>query len=357
MSGCRVEVDGEQFLIDGELPYDDVTHRGRAIDGNLLGVRAAQAIFDDANSETVDRWAYPDTSEWDPDRNVSEFCRAVPNWYEHGVRFVSINLQGGRPVRAPHEGGTDDDAEEQPWEVSAFRPDGTLKPTWLDRLEQVLELTADLGMAVIVGYFYFGQTDALTGDEAFFNATANATQWLVDEGYEHVIVEVANEAANYYDVTPLKPWNIHELIEHAQQSGANKADLPVGTSFSPRTVTPDETVAVSDLIMMHTNGVEDPATVTEMVETVRSRPSYEPMPVVFNEDSMAMIQGPETHYGFGREPNNMSAALDSGASWGYYEKGTNDYETGFQCPPIDWSIGTERKRTFFEYLAQLTDSA
>jgi hypothetical protein len=63
----RVEIRGEDFCINGDPTYAGRTWRGHRIEGPLLNSRMVQATFDDLNSETRARWAYPDTGEWDPE--------------------------------------------------------------------------------------------------------------------------------------------------------------------------------------------------------------------------------------------------------------------------------------------------
>ena len=48
------------------------------------------------------------------------------------------------------------------------------------------------------------------------------------------------------------------------------------------------------------------------------------------------------------------AALSEYASWGYFDPGKNNYVDGYQSPPVNWTINTERKRSFFKLLAELT---
>lgn len=80
------------------------------------------------------------------------------------------------------------------------------------------------------------------------------------------------------------------------------------------------------------------------------------MPIVFNEDD---------HFDFDRPANNFTAALSRHASWGYFDPGEaagggqafGDYRNGYQNPPIDWLIGTARKRAFFDFLAEVTGAA
>ena len=107
---------GDQFYIDGEVTYPGRTFRGHKIEGLLLNSRMVQATFDDANPATRDRWAYPDTGVWDPQRNVREFLDSLPIYREHGVLAVTLNFQGGSP-----EGYS----KEQPWENTALRPTGS----------------------------------------------------------------------------------------------------------------------------------------------------------------------------------------------------------------------------------------
>ena len=93
----QISIYGTQFLIDKELTYPGREFEGHSVEGLLFNVRAVQAIFDDANPATRSRWAYPDTGEWDNERNVSEFCAALPSWRDHGLLAFTINLQGGGP--------------------------------------------------------------------------------------------------------------------------------------------------------------------------------------------------------------------------------------------------------------------
>ena len=58
-----VAIQGEDFLIDGQLTYPGREYQGHRIEGLLLNSRMVQAIYDDLNPETRGRWAYPDTGE------------------------------------------------------------------------------------------------------------------------------------------------------------------------------------------------------------------------------------------------------------------------------------------------------
>jgi hypothetical protein len=109
----EVSIHGDQFWIDGKPTYKGLTWRGHRIEGLLFNSRMVQGIYDDLNPETRQRWAYPDTKRWDPDRNTNEFVDAMPEWRKHGLLGITINLQGGSP-----EGYS----KAQPWHNSAILP-------------------------------------------------------------------------------------------------------------------------------------------------------------------------------------------------------------------------------------------
>ncbi|WP_207589977.1 hypothetical protein [Halomontanus rarus] len=331
----RVGIDGEAFTINGTATYEGRSWEGNSIEGLLFNARTVQALFDDENLETRDRWAYPDTGTYDPDRNVAEFLAAMPEWHDHGLRAVTVNLQCGSP-----EGYSD----EQPWTVSAYRPDGSLKPAWMDRFRRVLDRADALGMVVIVGLFYFGQDEVLEDEAAVVAALNNAVEWLLDREYTNVIVEVNNECDIEYDHGILRPERVPELIERVRRKERNGFRYPAGTSFSGGTVPTDDAISASDVVLVHGNGVNDPDRIREMVAEVRDRPSYESMPIVFNEDD---------HFRFGSDCN-VRAAIEAGASWGYFDPGENDYWHGYQSPPVRWDANTARKKAFFGYLDGVT---
>ena len=68
-----VSIRGDAFIINGAPTFPGRTWRGHKIEGLLPNVRYVQATFDDLNPETVGYWKYPDTDEWDANRNTGEF--------------------------------------------------------------------------------------------------------------------------------------------------------------------------------------------------------------------------------------------------------------------------------------------
>jgi len=339
-AGKVVSIVGDEFHMDGKPTYAGRVWRGHKVQGLLLNARLVQGIFDDRNTNTVARWAYPDTGRWDPERNTREFIAAMPEWRRHGLLAFTLNLQGGSPQGY---------SQQQPWHNSAFEPDGSLRPDYLARLERILNRADALGMAVILGYFYFGQDERLRDEAAVLRATDNATRWLLDHDWRHVLVEVNNECNVQYDHALLRPARVHELIERVKAMKSGPRRLLAGTSYGGGKVPEENVVRASDFLLIHGNGVSDPGRIAEMVRRTRAVPGYRAKPILFNEDD---------HFDFDKDRNNFIAAVGEHASWGYFDfrmKGEG-YDEGFQSVPVNWGISSERKRGFFRLLAEISGS-
>jgi len=337
-AGTVVSVVGDEFHLNGKPTYAGRVWRGHNIQGLLLNARLVQGIFDDRNTNTVAQWAYPDTGKWDADRNTREFIAAMPEWQRHGLLAFTLNLQGGSPQGY---------SQQQPWHNSAFEADGSLRADYLARLERILNRADELGMVVILGYFYFGQDERLQDEAAVLRATDNATRWLLDRGWRNVLVEVNNECNVRYDHAILRPDRVHEVIDRVKAMKAGERRLRAGTSYGGGTVPKENVVRASDFLLLHGNGVSKPDRIAEMVRQTRAVPGYTPKPIVFNEDD---------HFDFDKSENNFIAAVGEHASWGYFDfrmKGEG-FEEGFQSVPVNWGISSERKRGFFRLLAEIT---
>ena len=337
-SYTRVSIADDAFFINGKPTYEERFWCGKKIQGLLLNARMVQGIFDDSNPETRGLWIYPDTHAWDPDRNTREFIAAMPEWRRRGLLAFTINLQGGSPQGY---------SKAQPWINSAINADGSLRPEYLARLKRILDEADALGMAVILGYFYFGQDQRLHNESAVIRAVDNATQWILQGGYGHVLVEINNECNIGYDHAVLRPDRVHELIERVQSARRDGRRLLVGTSYGGGTLPGGNVVRVSDFILLHGNGVSDPDGIAEMVRRTRRMRDYVPKPILFNEDD---------HFDFHKSKNHFTAAVGLYASWGYFDYRIEGegFADGFQSVPVDWGISSSRKRAFFGLLSQIT---
>jgi len=339
-----VSIAGREFRVNGRPTYAGRSYDGATVQGLLFNSRMVQGIFDDRNTETRSRWTYPD-GPWDADRNTREFIAAMALWKANGLLAFTINLQGGSP-----EGYS----RSQPWVNSAFETDGTLRTDYLVRLERILDRADELGMVAIVGYFYQAQERRMDSDEAVIRAAEAATDWLIAKRYTNVLVEVANEADNAgfkHDVVKPDVRGV-ELINRLKARSNRSATSPAGrllisTSLNGGRVPSDSLVNAVDFVLLHGNGVREPARIAQMVEETRKLSRYRGQPILFNEDD---------HFDFDKPDNNMLAALRAYASWGYfdYRMAGESFDDGYQSVPVNWTISSQRKRGFFELLSRVT---
>jgi hypothetical protein len=352
----QIQIEGTRFLIDGQLTYQGQAYQGKPIEGLLFNSRMVQAIFDDENPETAVHWRYPDTGEWDPDRNTAEFCAALPQYRRHGLLAVTVGLQGGGSIYEPQVYDR--------YVNTAFAPDGALKPAYRDRLRRVLKAADEAGMVVIVNYFYWRQLDKLKGDPAIRRATEEATDWLLKSGHRNVLVDVMNEFTAGDGLA--QSQHIHRLIEIVQQTTLDGQRLPVSSSVHPGAgfAPQGRWQEVQDFYIPHGNDVwADELRVK--LRQLKTTDAYQrnPRPILVNEDSVHL--------------DSLEAAIDEYASWGFYCQGYGcggswkhgrfdwlargretryDDLSGFQTVPVNWSINTDVKRAFFRKLAEITAS-
>jgi hypothetical protein len=337
-----VSIEGREFRVNGRPTYAGRSYDGATVQGLLFNSRMVQGIFDDRNQETRGRWAYPD-GPWDPERNTREFIAAMPLWKANGLLAFTINLQGGSP-----EGYS----RTQPWVSSAFETDGRMRSDYQSRLERILDRADELGMVAIVGFFYQGQERQMDSADAVIRATDEAIDWLIAKGYRNVLVEIANEADNSgfkYDVVKPTGRAVEQLnrLKRRATRASSSGRLLISTSLNGGRVPSDSLVGAVDFVLLHGNGVKDPARITQMVDETRKLPSYRGQPILFNEDD---------HFDFDKPENNMLAAVRAYASWGFfdYRMAGETFDDGYQSVPVNWTISSPRKRDFFKLLASVT---
>jgi hypothetical protein len=349
----RIDIVGEKFFINGKPTYEGRTYEGRPVEGLLFNSRMVQAIFDDENPETRKYWAYPDTGAWDPQRNTDEFCAMLPDYRKRGLLGVTVGLQGGGSIYSPEIYDR--------YLCSAFAPDGSFKPDYFRRMEQVLAAADACGMVVIVNYFYWKQAARLESGKVIEDVTARVSEWLLNSGCRNILVDVANEAGVGHGLDPLiTPEAVHRLIEIVQQTTVNGRRLLVGASSGGCDALPTGRWAeLEDISMPHGNWCSA-AELGEKLRRFKSSPAFikRPRPVMVNEDTIYI--------------ENLNAAFTEGCSWGFYHQGygsgykdrtdwtakprETSFEqlSGYQTLPINWGMNESTKRAFFDRVAEIT---
>ncbi|MSU49598.1 MAG: hypothetical protein EXS37_11005 [Opitutus sp.] len=337
-----VTIRGEDFLLNGRPTYEGRTWRGHRIEGLLMNNRVVQGTFDDLNPETVKRWAYPDTGNWDAERNNREFLAALPTWKAHGVLGFTVNFQGGSP-----EGYS----KGQPWENHPFNPDGSLRPAFMARVKRILDEADRLGTVPIVGYFYFGQSGRLQTDENVFRATDTLTRWLLDGGWKNFLVEINNESNPNYLPPILRIDRVHELIARVRDIRApDGRRLLVGTSFPVKVMPTVEAVRASDFVLLHGNAFPSSAELVAKIRATRALDPTRVIPVLVNEDDHSDIEA---------DDGRLASCVAEHVSWGWFDwrRQGESFDEGYQSVPVNWGISSVRKRAFHARVAEITGAA
>ncbi len=290
--------------------YSDSGHR-REARGKIMNLRLAQALFED-------EWLFE--QPFDPERNTQNVIDALDFYKRHGVLAINVSLQGGNPGYSKEVNGIARQngakyGQAQGMLVSAFRPDGSLKPQWLARLEKLIRAADQREMLVTVMYFYQGQDEVLESPDAIEAAARNATDWLIDKKFRNIMIDVANEwdiQGGRWDHDDYIPQNIAGLVERIRERFQTKrADftLPIGASTGGKMLYPASLAEVCDVVLLHGNGRKP----TEKVERAQQYREYE-RPLLMNEDD----NGRETtRANFANEAASCDALFRHGAGWGY----------------------------------------
>lgn len=345
MAATVVSIADGGFVLNGRPTYAGRSWKGQRIEGLLFNSRMANAIADDENPATRGAWAYAD-GDWDAERNTAEFVAALPAYRAHGLLAVCLNISGGSPQGYSWH---------QPWRICGFTARGSIKPAWAARLDKVIAACDRLGMVVILGLFYGKQSGTFDDEAAVKAAVTNTVDWLIEKKAGNVLLEIGNEI----DIDGVWAHPIiaaargHELIELAQKRGGGK--LLVSTSLLSLAAPSERILATADFLLPHGNRIHGPDGVMQpsphgirlQVSNWRAGAGYRGQPIVYNEDD---------HFEFDKPDNHFVAAVESGASWGFfdYRRSRERFEDGFQSLPVDWMISSPRKRGFFNLLKEIT---
>jgi hypothetical protein len=338
-----VSIEGTKFLTNGVPTHASREWKGHSIEGLLFNSRMVQALTDDENPSTRGVWMYPDGENFSAERNNREFVAALKEYKAHGLDAVGINLQAGSPQGY---------SVTQPWTITGFNADGSLKQPWLARLAKVIGECDRLGMVVILGLFYWKQTRVFAGEDAVRRAVLNVVDWLAEHDVRNVLLEIGNEVDLPFAQPNIEAARGDELIVLAQERSSGKFNTPskrlmVSTSLAYPEPVNEKIVSSADFLLLHGNGTHHPDSVRLMVRANRAQPYYRPLPIVINEDD---------HFEFDKPDNNFVAAIGEDVSWGYFDYRMNRerFEDGFQSLPVDWTINSPRKNAFFGLLKEIT---
>ena len=300
----KLSIEGKLFKINGKLVYSEIKGNSPDVHGLLMNARFVQGIFDD--KAAPERFARFGWDKWDPERHTDELIKALPEWYSYGLRAITVSLQGGMPVFT---------IENSTINNNPFGEDGkTIDPAYLKRLDRLIRGADEIGMVVIVSILYQGQVDRMKGGAAIRNSIRTTSQWLKNQGFTNVIIEIANEhTVGNFRQRPLvsSPDGVTTLMEIAREESGG---MPVGCSGGGIEMF-REVAECSDVILIHGNSARK-ENYHRFVKMVKSW-NFD-KPIVCNEDSPLFSQ--------------LDVAFDTRTSWGYYNNLSK------QEPPVYWGV-------------------
>lgn len=300
----KISILKDRFLINGKLVYSEISGANSASLGLLWNQRVIQGVFDDKKDRS--RFDLFKMGTFDPEKNTDNLIAALPEWYDYGMRAITVGFQGGWPV------GMVDVAE---IDNNPFGPDGlSLDPAYAARMDRIIRAADNIGMAVIVSLLYWSQCKRLKDGRAIVNAVRTGAEFLKAGGYTNVILEVANEYnIDAFSDHPIvnEPEGITQLIRIAREaSGGMLTGASGGGGMFDQ-----EVIEESDVVIVHGNGLSR-GSYYGFLRKVRSLADGKP--ILCNEDSPCCTR--------------VDVSLELGISWGYYNNFTK------QIPPADYGI-------------------
>ncbi|HJQ80555.1 MAG TPA: serine hydrolase [Lacipirellulaceae bacterium] len=298
-------------IVDGRWRInDEITYLGTRVEGLLLNVRMVNVTFEDRNRP-----------EFDADANTNEFIARIPDYVAHGVRAFTLNLQGGMPG---YEGAVN----------SAFRADGTLRDTYLQRVQRVIDECDRHGVVVILGCFYQRQDQILKDADAVRAGVVHVIEWIRAAGYTNVVLEISNEFDHDgFDHAILKTSQGQvELIQLAKKTAP---ELLVATSGLGHGRLPDDVARASDFLLIHFNGTP----VGDIPDRIARLKKFA-KPIVCNEDDK-----------IGRDAADaLTRSIENGASYGLMLQKLN------QTFPFEFKGGAD-DAVFYKTLKRLATTS
>lgn len=279
-SRTHISLSDGKWFINGE-----VTYPGAAVEGLLLNVRMVNSTFEDATKP-----------EFDIYENTDGFIASIPEYVAAGVRAFTLNFQGGMPG---YEGAVN----------SAFNPDGSLRRSYLDRMERVIRACDRAGAAVILGCFYQRQDQILEDEAAVRTAVINAARWIRERNLTNVLLEIANEHRHrgFDHEIVHTPEGMAELIRLARAENTN---LLVSASGLGKGRIDALVAEAADFILIHFNSTP----VEDIPSRVNALKKYNKA-IVCNEDDKVGAEAVRA----------LKAAVQAGCSWGYMNNDVNQY--------------------------------
>jgi len=244
--------------------------------------------------------------------NTGRLIANLDFYKAHGVGAIAVSLQGGGPGHAGADGVPSGETGESV-DASAFRPDGSLKPDWLGRLEELITAADERGMVVCLTYFHHSQDEIFESPRAMVQGARNITDWLIEKDFRNVIIDVASEwdlVDQSWDHLRFVPDNIDRIIQEIRERFVRASFLlPIGAAASSKMAYPASLAQLCDVVLLYGNG-RSPADKMRRAEALEDNNR----PVLMIADG----NGAETTAeALSQERASAQALFQRAAGWGY----------------------------------------
>lgn len=299
MGKTVLTIKGQDFYINDKLVYDEIEGQDYS-KGLLMNARFIQGIFDDKTDRTR---FHRFNKIFDVDINTQDFIDALPQWYQYGLRAVTVGVQGGMPVFTIDVNTIDN---------NPFGTNGlSFDEAYANRLDRIICAADEIGMVVIVNILYWAQSLRFESDGAILSALQCFSSWIRKKNYSNVKIDLANEYnIETWNQLPIiqNPKNMAKLLRLVKEESG---ELLVGSSGCGGLID-QEVVDASDVVLIHGNGLTRGEYYDFVLKVKNMAPNK---PILCNEDSPCI--------------SRMDIAFLTHTSWGYYNNFTK------QEPPCD----------------------
>jgi hypothetical protein len=175
----------------------------------------------------------------------------------------------------------------------------------------VIERADALGAVVILSLYYQRQDQVLKNEQAVRSGVTRAVDWVKNQGYRNIILEVANEYGHPgFDHSVLRTdAGVASLIRLAQQ---RHSSLPVSASTRGTARTTPAVADAADVLLVHFNQLGTSEIATRVGAL---RKAYPTKPIVCNEDDRTGSAAASA----------LSASVTAGASYGLMVERINQH--------------------------------
>lgn len=290
-SKTRVTIHGARWFFNNQL-----INKSSPAEGLLLNVRMVNSVFEDrgvAGNQSL--------SGFDPAKNTNAFISKIPDYLSSGINAFTISLQGGFPG---YEGAVN----------TAFNPDGSLREEYLERVKRVIRTCDASHAAVILSCFYQRQHShlfALDGKESIKKALKNVVDWITEEKFTNVLLEVSNEYRHGgYRNWPDGDWlsSNEGQVELIQLARRQNPLLLISTSGMGGGKLDEKLISAADFLLPHFNNTS----LNDFSARIKELRKYG-KPVVCNEDDKLSQAGAMA----------LSFSVLNGSGWGYMNSAKN----------------------------------